>query len=624
MTMRKLQKVEFEARIFVSLSMVLIISLLSFLAFPSAAYNITIAGRWFGWEPGESLSAGYLMIALLMSGASLLRMWAGSLLTSERVMSFKVQHDRFMHAGPYLLVRNPIYLADYIAFFGFALCLKPVGLLLPVLLYGHYSQLVAYEERSLEQQFGEPFRAYKAATPRFLPSLNSLRCFLNGNEGFSINFDGFRHNAQYLLFIPGFIVAAFTGNLLHAIWIGLPAVLDWAIVHTVIGLSAKPRGKQAENHIVQKAELKHSKVFEDILYAQCWEDPEIDRQAFRIKSDDVVFSITSGGCNVLTFLLDNPGKIVSLDLNPCQNYLLDLKMSAFRILEYEKLLEFLGVKASDHRLLIYEDLREALQKESREYWDRQTDKIRKGIIHTGRFEGYMQMLSKWFCILMGKSLFKELFETRKPSERELLYREKWNNRRWRFFTGFFLSRFWMTFLFDKAFFTQLGESFSFGKHFRLIIKRGITELPVRESSFLAYILFGNYNSPEHLPHYLRRENYQIIRRRLDRVQLITGNCMDYFESLPEAYFSKFNFTNIFEWMPLAAFEKLLRETVRVAKHGSVITYRNLLVPRSRPQSLATWIKPKKKIAEKLHGKDLSFIYRAYRVEQIDKSYALQS
>jgi S-adenosylmethionine-diacylglycerol 3-amino-3-carboxypropyl transferase len=77
-------------------------------------------------------------------------------------------------------------------------------------------------------------------------------------------------------------------------------------------------------------------------------------------------------------------------------------------------------------------------------------------------------------------------------------------------------------------------------------------------------------------------------------------------------------------MPLAAFEKLLRETIRVAKHGSVITYRNLLVPRSRPQSLATWIKPRIKIAEKLHGKDLSFIYRAYRVEQIDKSYALPS
>ena len=67
---------------------------------------------------------------------------------------------------------------------------------------------------------------------------------------------------------------------------------------------------------------KNKKVFQDVLYAQCWEDPQIDREAFNITSDDIVFSITSGGCNVLTFLIDNPKKIIALDLNPYQNYLL--------------------------------------------------------------------------------------------------------------------------------------------------------------------------------------------------------------------------------------------------------------------------------------------------------------
>ena len=630
---QKLQKAEFEARIFVSMSMVLAVSLLSFLAFPTTTFNIAIVGRWLGWLPQTSICVGHLFVALLMLVASLLRMWAGSMLTSGRVMAFKVQHDRFMHSGPYLLVRNPIYLADFIAFFGFALCLKPIGLLLPLLLYVHYSQLVAYEEKSLEQQFNDQFQAYISSTPRFIPTPASLRRFLKGNDGFYINFDGFRHNAQYLMFIPGFMVSAFTGNLLHAIWIGLPTVLDWAIVHTVIGLSpdppeiglsSKPLEKKAEATAVPKAKLLKSKVFADILYAQCWEDPEIDRQAFMIRPDDVIFSITSGGCNILTFLLDNPLKIVALDLNPCQNYLLDLKMAAFRILEYNDLLKFLGVVPCNRRLTMYHDLRPSLQQESREYWDQQTNKIKKGIIHTGRFEEYMHMLSKWFCILMGKSLFRELFEAEDQTVRLLLYREKWNNRRWRFFTGLFLSRFWMTILFDKAFFAQLGESFSFGNHFRSIIKRAVTDLPVRESTFLAYILFGNYYSLKHLPPYLRRENYEIIRQRLDRVQLVTGNCESYFTELPEAYFSKFNFTNIFEWMPVNAFENLLKETIRVARHGSVMTYRNLLVPRSRPESLAQWIKPKRVIAERLHRKDLSFIYRAYRVEQIIKSDGIQS
>jgi len=38
------------------------------------------------------------------------------------------------------------------------------------------------------------------------------------------------------------------------------------------------------------------------------EDPEMDRIAFGTKPGDIVFSITSGGCNALSFLLDDPQK----------------------------------------------------------------------------------------------------------------------------------------------------------------------------------------------------------------------------------------------------------------------------------------------------------------------------
>jgi hypothetical protein len=38
-----------------------------------------------------------------------------------------------------------------------------------------------------------------------------------------------------VLFVPGFLVAAYTDNFLHALFIGLPGVVDWAVRHTVIG-----------------------------------------------------------------------------------------------------------------------------------------------------------------------------------------------------------------------------------------------------------------------------------------------------------------------------------------------------------------------------------------------------
>jgi S-adenosylmethionine:diacylglycerol 3-amino-3-carboxypropyl transferase len=176
----------------------------------------------------------------------------------------------------------------------------------------------------------------------------------------------------------------------------------------------------------------------------------------------------------------------------------------------------------------------------------------------------------------------------------------------------------MTLLFDRAFFKQLEDHFSFGKHFRSIVERAITSLPVKRNPFLNYILKGGYETSEHLPVYLQPGNFKTIRKRLDRIELVSGSCEEYFKTLPAGSVSKFNFTNIFEWMPPDSFHDLLHETIRVARQGAILTYRNLLVSRSRPAHLSLRIRPLEELSRRLHAQDLSFIYRAYVVEQITK------
>jgi len=613
-----IQRVEFEGRIFISLGIVLMVCLISFLGFPGIPGNMALVGNLFGLSPDLSVKAGFIIAALLMITATILRMWAGSVLSSEFVMSFKVRKEVFIHKGPYKVSRNPIYLADLIAFFGFALCLSPIGFAMPVLLYLHYNQLITYEEKNLEEQFGEAFRVYRKATPRFLPNLQSIILLIAEMKNLRINRDGFRHNALYLLFIPGFILAAFTENLFTVILIGLPAVFDWAVIHTWIGLKPVPAVKNADHPVRQAVKLKKSKVFTDIIYAQCWEDPEIDRKAFRTGKDDEVFTITSGGCNTLAFLADDPKKVIALDLSPYQNYLLDLKMAAFREFDYEEMLEFFGLLSSERRHALYYRIRRHMNPESKKYWDEQDEKIRNGIIHCGRYENYMQMLKKWLGLLVGKSLPEQLFACKTDDERQYLYDHKWNNFRWRLFTRIFLSRAMMTLLFTGKFFNQLEESFSFGDHFRENIKRAVTMLPIKENYFLAYVLLGKYYNLIHLPVYLKKENFDKIKSRIDRIEIVTGSCEEFFHGIPSDSISKFNFSNIFEWMEPVAFENLLKETIRVARDGAILTYRNLLVSRSRPDSLAKWIYPQKELSEALYAEDRSFIYRAYVVERITK------
>lgn len=604
---RRFRKFEFESRIFISMSIVLLVCLVNFLVFGSAQTNAVTFGNGLGLDPAVSKRAGFIVASTLMLLATFLRMWAGSILTSSRVMSFKVQKDQLNSTGPYLLVRNPIYLADLIAFCGFGLCLGPLGLSLPFLIYFHYRQLVGYEEESLGERFGEAFQAYKRRTPAFLPSVRSMKSFLAAEMKLKLNWDGIRHNSNYLLFIPGFIVASLTGALWHAVIIGVPGVIDWAVIHTLIGLDPD-----------RKKKLSKSRVFRDILYAQCWEDPELDREAFRLNHRDVVFTITSGGCNALAYLLDNPRKIIALDLNPFQNYLLDLKIAAFRTLNYNELLAFFGARNSNGRLSLYRRIAIELNPESRAYWDNQPGKIQAGILHSGRYEKYMTLLSRWFRRLLGRSLIEDLLGTSDAKQREILLQSRLNTVRWRVFTRFFLSRFVMTFLFDKAFFKQLEEDFSFGKHFGSVVEKALIHLPLDRNNFLYYILNCGYGETGPLPVYLRPENYGTIRQRLSRIELVNSSCEEYFSTLGPDSISSFNFSNIFEWMSPGSFENLLRETVRIASNGAIITYRNLLVPRSRPVELQHMIHPLKDLACRLHERDLSFIYRAYIVEQITK------
>ena len=72
--------------------------------------------------------------------------------------------------GPYRITRNPIYIGFVLAYFGFAVMLTSMWvllLLIPVMLVLQRG-VVLHEEAYLERQFGEAYRKYKARVPRWL------------------------------------------------------------------------------------------------------------------------------------------------------------------------------------------------------------------------------------------------------------------------------------------------------------------------------------------------------------------------------------------------------------------------------------------------------------------------
>ena len=78
---------------------------------------------------------------------------------------------KFVAAGPYQFVRNPMYIGGFFVLAGFGLCERSPAILffaLPWLLLAHLF-VVFYEEPHVRTKFGSPYNAYCRSVPRWLP-----------------------------------------------------------------------------------------------------------------------------------------------------------------------------------------------------------------------------------------------------------------------------------------------------------------------------------------------------------------------------------------------------------------------------------------------------------------------
>jgi protein-S-isoprenylcysteine O-methyltransferase Ste14 len=128
-------------------------------------YDIASAIALPGWTPP-------LGIALMTAGGVLAFACVATFVTRGEGTPAPFDPPRkFVAAGPYRFVRNPMYIGGFVVLFGFGLYEQsPIILLfaLPWLLSAHLF-VIAYEEPHLRSTFGETYGAYCRSVRRWLP-----------------------------------------------------------------------------------------------------------------------------------------------------------------------------------------------------------------------------------------------------------------------------------------------------------------------------------------------------------------------------------------------------------------------------------------------------------------------
>ncbi len=361
-----------------------------------------------------------------------------------------------------------------------------------------------------------------------------------------------------------------------------------------------------------KSDLNKKVDFSIIRYANCWEDADILFQGLAPIEGKKILSIASAGDNSFLLLKSSPELLVAVDVNKTQLYLTELKKVCIKHMGREEVLQFLGFKrGSGDRYSTFDSIKNHLSNECRNYWEKNIKQLKKGVIYEGKFEKYFILFGKRILpFIHFRKTTSKLFEEKSEEEQTLFYNNKWNNLQWRLLFKIFFSKYVMgKFGRDPKFLEQVKVPVS-----EYIYAKAAHHLKSKHSQtnfMLRFNLTGRFANL--LPPYLQRENYDVIKKNIDKLVVFEGFAEDAFNKYGKFHYM--NLSNIFEYMDDELFLKTGKVLSENLEEKGRIAYWNLMVPRRISQILPNSMEYKKELSEKLSKIDRGFFYNQFIVDE---------
>ncbi|WP_375571438.1 DUF3419 family protein [Ahrensia marina] len=361
------------------------------------------------------------------------------------------------------------------------------------------------------------------------------------------------------------------------------------------------------------AQISSKARFDDIRYAQLWEDADVLTKALGPRPGATLVSICSAGDNALAMLTLDPDRVVTVDLSAAQIQCLNLRIGAYRSLDHQEFLELMGSRASDRRETLLTKALADASETTQAFWSaRKEDVASYGAGGCGKFERYFRLFkNRVLPFVHSRQTVDAIFVSRDATGREKFFDERWNSWRWRLMVKLFFSRFMMGRLGrDKAFFEHVEGSAADHVMGRLH-HAAVTCDPAR-NPYLYWIM--NASHGDHLPMAWRAEHFDTIRERLDRLDIRHGSLEAFTAS--EEMADGYNLSDIFEYMSPDVFSAVYGDVLTSANPGARLVYWNMMAPRRVPQEHAPCVETQRTIEESCKAMDKAFFYSDFVVEDV--------
>lgn len=352
-----------------------------------------------------------------------------------------------------------------------------------------------------------------------------------------------------------------------------------------------------------------------INYSQCWEDTNVLKRALTLSNDDVVLSITSGGDNTLALLLENPKKIFSIDINQVQNHIAGLKLESPKALHYEEYLELLGVNDSKERPDLYKQASKFLSDDARSWFEGNINFVEKGVIHSGKFEKYLNAFRKYLLSLVhSKETVSRFVNQSSLQDQTSFYEKVWNTWRWRLFFGIATNPSLLRRLARQA---GASKQSSAGESYLHRLEGLIYRNHLKTNFYINYALTGEYG--ETLPDYLYRESYNKLRNcDSPQCEFRNDDLLSFLKNTSDNSLTKYNLSDAFEFLSGEEVLEVWREIIRTAKTGAKVAYWCNQIEHLAPYEVEQSVDRDTNLEKELVAQDRLYFYRSFHIYTITK------
>jgi len=264
------------------------------------------------------------------------------------------------------------------------------------------------------------------------------------------------------------------------------------------------------------------------IYNVSWEDPRMDQRVFDLSEKDHIITIASAGCNVLDYIIQG-SMVTAVDFNLCQIALTELKKVAILELDFDTFFDIFS--RSNMKLLkevYFSKLRPLLSKPSADFWDDGVNTI-KSFMYSGTSGNMSYVLFRILFPMFGLGFIRRELEktgTTKEILQKLISENSYSIRAIAWVMDNVMLRGGCCFAGVPE--RQMALGLHRPNNLAMVIERVFfkTDL-VNDNYFYSGYLLGYYK-PDNCPRYLRKENFDIMKKylKLGKLKLVHGTILD--------------------------------------------------------------------------------------------------